>query len=64
MSELRAEHFKPGCGDFDSTAIDKEIRQLEEVTNADRALQATLSEMQSKGYTLPELTKSMSRMEF
>jgi hypothetical protein len=65
LSELRAEHSRPGCGAFDSTDnLNMEIRQLEEVTKADRALQATLSEMQSKGYTLPEVTKSMSQMEF
>jgi hypothetical protein len=64
LSVLRAGQFESGRGAFDSSDnLNMEISQLEEVTKADRALQATLSEMQFEGCTLPELTKTMGRMD-
>lgn len=63
LSTLRAAHSSQGDGDFDSTTFNKEIEQLDAVTKADRELQGTFADMQSQGYTLPDLTRILERLE-
>jgi len=63
LSTLKAAQSRQGSGDFDSTTFNKEIEQLEAVTKADRELQETFADMQSQGYTLPDLTRNLGRLE-
>ena len=63
LSTLRAAQSRRGGGDFNSTTFNKEIEQLEVVTKADRELQETFADMQSQGYTLPDLTSILGRLE-
>lgn len=63
LSTLRTAQSRRGGSEFDSTTCNKETEQLEAVTKADRELQETLADMQSQGYTLPDLTSILGRLE-
>ena len=63
LSTMRTAQSRRGGSDFDSTTFNKEIEQLEAVTKADRELQETFAEMQSQGYTLPDVTRILGRLE-